>query len=85
LIIEYNIFGVDIDPRASQIASLALWLRAQRAWHEAGVKAKERPQLGQGHVVAAVPPPAEIDLRNRFMEELAVSGANSRAVMLERL
>ena len=40
LIIEHNIYGVDIDPRAAQIASLALWLRAQRAWHEAGVKAK---------------------------------------------
>ena len=71
LVIEHNIYGVDIDPRAAQIASLALWLRAQRAWHEAGVKAKDRPQVGQGHVVAAVAPPAEVDLRKRFMEELA--------------
>lgn len=70
LIIERNIYGVDIDPRAAQIASLALWLRAQRAWHEAGVKAKDRPQVGRGHVVAAVAPPAEVDLRKRFMEEL---------------
>jgi len=70
LIIENNIYGVDIDPRAAQIASLALWLRAQRAWHEAGVKAKDRPQVGQGHVVAAVAPPAEVDLRKGFMEEL---------------
>lgn len=70
LIIEHNIYGVDIDPRAAQIASLALWLRAQRAWHEASVKAKDRPQVGRGHVVAAVAPPAEVDLRKRFMEEL---------------
>ena len=70
LIIEHNIYGVDIDPRAAQIASLALWLRAQRAWHETGVKAKDRPQVGEGHVVAAVAPPAEVDLRKRFMEEL---------------
>jgi hypothetical protein len=70
LIIEHNIYGVDIDARAAQIASLALWLRAQRAWHEAGVKAEDRPQVGQGHVVAAVAPPAEVDLRKRFMEEL---------------
>jgi hypothetical protein len=70
LIIEHNIYGVDIDPRAAQIASLALWLRAQRAWHEAGVKAKERPRVGQGHVVAAIAPPAEVDLRNQFMEQL---------------
>lgn len=70
LIAEHNIYGVDIDARAAQIASLALWLRAQRAWHDAGVKAKDRPQVGQGHVVAAVAPPAEVDLRKRFMEEL---------------
>ena len=70
LIIEHNIYGVEIDPRAAQIASLALWLRAQRAWHEAGLKAKDRPQVGRGHVVAAVAPPAEVDLRKRFMEEL---------------
>jgi hypothetical protein len=70
LIIEYNIYGVDIDPRATQIASLALWLRAQRAWHEAGVKAQGRPPVGRGHVTAAVAPPAEVELRKSFMEEL---------------
>ena len=70
LIIEHNIHGVDIDPRAAQIASLALWLRAQRAWHEAGTKAKDRPAVGQGHVLAAVAPPAEKELRQRFMAQL---------------
>jgi hypothetical protein len=70
LIIEHNIYGVDIDPRATQIASLALWLRAQRAWHDASVRAPDRPQVGRGHVVAAVAPPAEVNLRKRFMEEL---------------
>ncbi len=70
LIIEHNIYGVDIDPRAAQIASLALWLRAQRAWHEAGVKAKERPLIGRGHVVAAIAPPAEPELRQQFAAEL---------------
>jgi hypothetical protein len=70
LIIEHNIYGVDIDPRATQIASLALWLRAQRAWHEAEVKAQDRPPVGRGHVVAAVAPPAEVELRQRFADEL---------------
>jgi len=70
MIIEHNIFGVDIDPRATQIASLALWLRAQRAWHDAGVRAQDRPQIGRGQVVAAVAPPAEAALRKRFMEGL---------------
>jgi len=70
LVIEHNIYGVDIDARAAQIASLALWLRAQRAWHDAGVRSRDRPQVGRGNVVAAVAPPAELDLRKQFMEEL---------------
>ncbi|MGE8462209.1 MAG: Eco57I restriction-modification methylase domain-containing protein [Pseudomonas capeferrum] len=70
LIVEHNIYGVDIDPRAAQIASLALWLRAQRAWHDAGVKAQQRPDMGRGHVVAAVAPPAERDLRQQFTAAL---------------
>lgn len=70
LIIEHNIYGVDIDSRAAQIASLALWLRAQRAWHDSGIKAKDRPLIGRGHVVAAVAPPAENELRQQFAAEL---------------
>lgn len=70
LIIEHNIYGVDIDPRAAQIASLALWLRAQRAWHDEGVKAKDRPLIGHGHVVAAIAPPAERELRQQFAANL---------------
>ena len=70
LIIEHNVYGVDIDPRAAQIASLALWLRAQRAWHDTGVKAKDRPLMGRGHVVAAIAPPAERELRQQFAANL---------------
>lgn len=70
LIIEHNIYGVDIDPRAAQIATLALWLRAQRAWHDASVKAKDRPRIGHGNVVAAVAPPAERELRQQFVADL---------------
>ncbi|GMG91407.1 MULTISPECIES: BREX-1 system adenine-specific DNA-methyltransferase PglX [Cupriavidus] len=70
LIIEHNIYGVDIDSRAAQIASLALWLRAQRAWHDAGVKAKDRLLIGRGHVVAAIAPPAERELRQQFAANL---------------
>jgi len=67
LILEHNIHGVDIDPRAAQIASLALWLRAQRAWHDGGVTRQDRPAVGRGHVVAAMAPPAEEDLRRDLM------------------
>ncbi|HEX8594748.1 MAG TPA: BREX-1 system adenine-specific DNA-methyltransferase PglX [Pseudomonas sp.] len=70
LIIENNIYGVDIDPRAAQIATLALWLRAQRAWHNKKVIAKDRPRISHGHVVAAVAPPAERELRQQFAVNL---------------
>lgn len=70
LVIEHNIYGVDIDPRAAQIASLALWLRAQRAWHDEGFKANERPAVGLGHVIAATAPPAEKELREQFSNQL---------------
>ncbi len=80
LIIEHNIYGVDIDPRAVQIASLALWLRAQRAWHDTGVKAKDRPLIGLGHVVAAVAPPAELELR----QQLTASMDKRDAVLFEK-
>src|SRR5690606_15921548 len=70
LIIEHHISGGDSDPRAAQIASLALWLRAQRAWHDGGVKAKYRPLIGRGHVIAAIAPPAERELRQQFAANL---------------
>ena len=70
LIVANNIFGVDIDPRAAQIASLALWLRAQRAWSDAGVAAKDRPLVGRGNVIAAIAPPQEEDLKTQFIAEL---------------
>ena len=67
LILEHNIFGVEIDVRAAQIASLALWLRAQRGWHETGVRRADRPAVGRGNVIAAAAPPAEADLRRELM------------------
>ena len=70
LIIENNIYGVDIDPRAAQIAALALWLRAQRSWNDAKVTAQMRPHITKGNVVAAIAPPSEINLRAQFVENL---------------
>ena len=43
LILTYNIHGIDIDLRCTQIAALALWLRCQRAYQQAGLK-RERPE-----------------------------------------
>jgi hypothetical protein len=69
LIIEHNIHGIDIDPRAAQIANLALWLRAQRTWHEQGVPAGQRPRIKRSNVVCAEPMPGDHDQLVQFVEE----------------
>lgn len=70
LIIEYNIHGVDIDPRAVQIAGLSIWLRAQRSWKDQGIKPAERPQIRKSNIVCAEPMPGEKDILNEFTKRL---------------
>lgn len=70
LIIEHNIHGIDIDPRAVQIASLSLWLRAQRSWQSQNVPIPERPRIGRTQIVCAEPMPGKPDLLGRFTDQL---------------
>jgi hypothetical protein len=67
LILENNIYGVDIDPRAVQIARLALWLRAQKAWQQLQVSAIDRPRIRKSHVVCAEPMPGSAQLLEEFI------------------
>jgi hypothetical protein len=67
LIIEYNIHGVDIDPRAVQIAGLSLWLRAQRSWKERDIKSTDRPQIRKSNIVCAEPMPGEKGFLDEFI------------------
>lgn len=69
LIIEHNIHGVDIDPRAVQIAGLSLWLRAQKSWQAQELKLSDRPQIQKSNVVCAEPMPGEERLLNEFLEQ----------------
>jgi hypothetical protein len=55
LILEHNIYGVDIDARAVQIARLALWLRAQKAWQQQRIPPARRPRILRSNVVCAEP------------------------------
>jgi len=66
MIVEYNLHGIDIDPRAVQIAALALWLRAQKTWKNLGLKAPERPRIARSSIVTAEPMPGEEDMRREF-------------------
>jgi len=70
LIIEHNIHGVDIDPRATQIAGLALWLRAQRTWKNQKVSASERPKVQSSNIVCAEPMPGDPEQLADFTAKL---------------
>lgn len=72
VIIEHNIHGIDIDPRAVQIAGLSLWLRAQRSWHNQGVKPADRPCITRSNIVCAEPMPGEKELLREFTSRLEV-------------
>lgn len=70
LIIENNIHGVDIDPRAAQIAGLSLWLRAHNSWQKAGIKPQQRPKIQRSNIVCAEPMPGEKALLQEFAASL---------------
>jgi hypothetical protein len=70
LILAHNLHGVDIDARCAQIAQLALWMRAQRAFREFGVARAARPLIRRSNIVIAEPMPGEQDLRDEFLREL---------------
>ena len=71
LILRHNLHGVDIDPRAAQIAAMALWMRAQRAWNDFGVRRADRPLVTRTNIVVAEPMPGERDLLEEFCRSLA--------------
>jgi hypothetical protein len=70
LIVEHNLHGIDIDPRAAQIAALALWMRAQRAWREATVDAADRPAINRTGIVTAEPMPGDAEMLSEFVAGL---------------
>jgi hypothetical protein len=69
LILQHNIYGIDIDPRATQIARLTLWLRAQRAWHDQQIEVASRPAVTRSNVVCAEPMPGEKELLVDFVDQ----------------
>ena len=77
LIVEHNIHGIDIDPRAAQIAGLALWLRAQRGWQVLGLKSSDRPPIRRSNIVCAEPMPGERGLLREFVDRHFPEGERS--------
>ncbi|MBP7868696.1 MAG: BREX-1 system adenine-specific DNA-methyltransferase PglX [Firmicutes bacterium] len=70
LIMRNNLYGMDIDSRATQIAALALWLRAQRAYSDAGVEGDKRPEITKANIICAEPMPGEADMLEQFLSRL---------------
>ncbi len=66
LILAHNIHGIDIDPRAVQIAGLTLWLRAHRSWLLRGIKPAARPRIVKSNIVCAEPMPGDEKMRQEF-------------------
>ena len=70
LILENNIFGAEIDPRALQIAAVSLWLRAQKSWDEQSVEPGERPMIRKSNLVLAEPMPGNKKLLKQLTADL---------------
>ncbi len=69
-IIRYNIHGVDIDPRALQIAALSLWLRAQKSFDKLNLEADDRPQITKSNLVLAEAMPGNSELLSELVKPL---------------
>lgn len=70
LILAHNIHGVDIDARCAQIAQLALWMRAQRAYRDFQIGRSERPGIRKSNIVVAEPLVADDELVADFVAKL---------------
>jgi hypothetical protein len=70
LILQHNLHGVDIDPRCAQIAQLALWIRAQRAFRDAGVGRAERPPIRRSNIIVSEPMPGDVAMVKGFAASL---------------
>jgi len=70
LILTHNLHGVDIDARCAQIAQLALWMRAQKAYRDFGIPSAERPPIRRSNIVVAEPLVADNQLVTEFVAEL---------------
>jgi hypothetical protein len=70
LILSHNVHGIDIDPRAAQIAALALWMRAQRAYNDSGIEPSERPLVERTNIVTAEPMPGDRGMVAEFASTL---------------
>jgi hypothetical protein len=78
LVLAHNLHGIDIDPRAVQIAALALWLRGQRAFNDFRITRAQRPRIARSNIVCAEPMPGEMAFLDEFISKHMSSEAEDR-------
>lgn len=70
LVLAYNLHGVDIDARCAQIAQLALWMRAQKAYRDFGIGRLDRLPIRRSNIVVAEPLITDDKTANEFVIKL---------------
>lgn len=70
LVLAHNLHGVDIDPRCAQIAQLALWMRAQKAYRDSGIGRGDRAQIRRSNIVVAEPLVPDEQIAKEFVAKL---------------
>lgn len=70
LILEHNLYGCEIDPRALQMAALSLWLRAQRSYSEMGIASENRPLIRRSNLILAEAMPGNKRMLSALMQGL---------------
>ncbi len=70
LILSHNLHGIDIDPRAAQIAALSLWMRAQKTFNAYGIPASEHTTISRTNIVTAEPMPGDREMVEEFSATL---------------
>ena len=70
LVLRYNLHGIDIDARCTQIAALALWMRAHRCFSEVSLRRSDRAPVRRTNIVVAEPLPGGREIRDEFTSSL---------------
>jgi len=85
LVLRHNLHGVDIDPRAAQIAQLALWMRAQRVLNDDAVPRRERPLIKRTNIIVAEPMPGQRAMKEELLASLDPKLARVIASVFDRM
>jgi hypothetical protein len=84
LVLAYNLHGVDIDARCAQIAQLALWMRAQKAYRAYDVARGDRAKIRLSNIVVAEPLVVDEQTAREFIGKLGDAELGTVFTALEK-